>query len=106
MVKVVFIEHDGNNHEVDAYVGENLMETAISNNVPGIDADCGGNCACATCHVFIHPEWTSKVGKRGEMENSMLEFSDDLKPNSRLACQIQISEELEGLTVDLPDAQY
>ena len=106
MVKVIFIEHDGNNHEVDAYVGERLMEAAISNNVPGIDADCGGSCACATCHVFVNPEWISKVGERREMENSMLEFSDDQKANSRLACQIQISEEHEGLTVEIPEAQY
>ena len=60
MVKVVFIEHDGNPHEVDAYVGESLMEAAVSNNVPGIDADCGGSCACATCHIFVNPEWISK----------------------------------------------
>ena len=71
MVKVVFIEHDGNSHEVNAYVGESLMESAVSNNVPGIDADCGGNCACATCHVFVNPEWIAKVGERREMENSM-----------------------------------
>ncbi len=106
MVKVIFIEHDGKNHEVGAYVGESLMEAAVSNNVPGIDADCGGSCACATCHVFVNPEWISKVGERREMENSMLEFSDDQKANSRLACQIQISEEHEGLTVEIPEAQY
>ena len=106
MVKVIFIEHDGNNHEVDAYVGESLMEAAVSNNVPGIDAACGGSCACATCHIFVNPEWISKVGERREMENSMLEFSDDQKANSRLACQIQISEEHEGLTVEIPEAQY
>ena len=106
MVKVIFIEHDGNSHEVSAYVGESLMEAAVSNNVPGIDADCGGNCACATCHVFVNPEWIAKVGERREMENSMLEFSEDQKPNSRLACQIQISEEHEGLTVEIPEAQY
>ena len=106
MVKVVFIENDGNTHEVNAYVGESLMEAAVSNNVPGIDADCGGSCACATCHVFVTGEWISKVGERREMENSMLEFSEDQKPNSRLACQIQISEEHEGLTVEIPESQY
>ena len=106
MVKVIFIEHDGNTHVVDAYEGESLMEAAVSNNVPGIDADCDGSCACATCHIFVNPEWISKVGERREMENSMLEFSDDQKANSRLACQIQISEEHEGLTVEIPEAQY
>ena len=106
MVKVVFIEHDGSNHEVSAYVGESLMEAAVSNNVPGIDADCGGNCACATCHVFVNPEWIANVGERREMENSMLEFSENQKPNSRLACQIQVSEEHEGLTVEIPESQY
>ena len=106
MIKVVFIEHDGNSHEVKAYTGESLMEAAVSNNVPVIDADCGGSCACATCHVFVNPEWISKVGERRELENSMLEFSDDQKANSRLACQIQISEEHEGLTVEIPEAQY
>ena len=68
MVKVVFIEHDGNTHEVNAYVGESLMEAAVSNNVPGIDADCGGNCACATCHVFVNPEWIANVGPVLEKE--------------------------------------
>ena len=106
MIKVVFIEHDGNSHEVNAYAGESLMEAAVSNNVPGIDADCGGNCACATCHVFVDPEWISKVGERREMENSMLEFSENLKPTSRLSCQIEVSEELNGLVVELPEAQY
>ena len=106
MVKVVFSEHDGNSHEVNAYTGESLMEAAVSNNVPGIDADCGGNCACATCHVFITPEWISKVGERREMENSMLEFSENQKSNSRLACQIKISEEHEGLIVKIPESQY
>ena len=76
MVKVVFIEHDGNSHEVNAYTGESLMEAAVSNNVPGIDADCGGNCACGTCQVFVNSEWISKVGEKSEMENSMLEFSE------------------------------
>ena len=100
------IRDSGNSHEVSAYVGESLMEAAVSNNVPGIDADCGGNCACATCHVFVNPEWIAKVGERREMENSMLEFSENQKPNSRLACQIQVSEEHEGLTVEIPESQY
>ena len=106
MVKVVFVEHQGNQHEVNAYKGESLMEAAVSNDVPGIDADCGGNCACGTCHVFVNADWLSKVGKRSEMENLMLEYAENLKSNSRLSCQIEISEELEGLTVELPKEQY
>ena len=106
MVKVVFVEHQGNQHEVKAYKGESLMEAAVSNDVPGIDADCGGNCACGTCHVFVNADWLSKVGQRSEMENLMLEYAENLKSNSRLSCQIEISEELEGLTVELPKEQY
>ena len=106
MVKVVFVEHQGNQHEVNACKGESLMEAAVSNDVPGIDADCGGNCACGTCHVFVNADWLSKVGQRSEMENLMLEYAENLKSNSRLSCQIEISEELEGLTVELPKEQY
>ena len=106
MVKVVFVEHQGNQHEANAYKGESLMEAAVSNDVPGIDADCGGNCACGTCHVFVNADWLSKVGQRSEMENLMLEYAENLKSNSRLSCQIEISEELEGLTVELPKEQY
>ena len=106
MTKVIFIDHEGNNHQVNATLGESLMEAAISNNVPSIDADCGGLCACGTCHVFIEPNWLSKVGERSEMEDSMLEYTENVKSNSRLSCQIKISEELEGLTVKLTEEQY
>ena len=106
MAKIKYIEFNGTEHEADVANGLSVMEGAIQNKIPGIDADCGGSCACATCHIFVNPEWISKVGERREMENSMLEFSDDQKANSRLACQIQISEEHEGLTVEIPEAQY
>ena len=106
MVKIVFIENNGKSHEVKALVGESLMEVATSKGIPGIDADCGGNCACGTCQVFVNSEWISKVGEKSEMENSMLEFSENVKLNSRLSCQIEISEEHEGLTVELPKAQF
>jgi ferredoxin, 2Fe-2S len=106
MTKVIFIDHDGNNYQINANQGDSLMEAAISNNVPGIDADCGGLCACGTCHVFVELNWLSKVGERSEMEDSMLEYTENVKSNSRLSCQITISEELEGLTIKLPEEQF
>ena len=106
MTKVIFIDHNGNNYQINANQGDSLMEAAISNNVPGIDADCGGLCACGTCHVFVELNWLSKVGERSEMEDSMLEYTENVKSNSRLSCQITISEELEGLTIKLPEEQF
>ena len=106
MTKVIFIDHNGNNYQINANQGDSLMEVAISNNVSGIDADCGGLCACGTCHVFVEPNWLSKVGQRSEMEDSMLEYTENVKSNSRLSCQIKITEELEGLTVKLPEVQF
>jgi 2Fe-2S ferredoxin len=106
MTKVIFIDHEGNNYQINANQGDSLMEAAISNNVPGIDADCGGLCACGTCHVFVELNWLSKVGERSEMEDSMLEYTENVKSNSRLSCQITISEELEGLTIKLPEEQF
>ena len=105
MVKVVFIEHDGNNHEVDAYVGENLMETAISNNVPGIDADCGGSCACATCHVYVNEKWFGKLAKKESAEEDMLDMAYEPKKFSRLSCQITVEDKLNGLVVKMPSKQ-
>ena len=101
MVKVIFIEHDGNNHEVDAYVGESLMEAAVSNNVPGIDADCGGSCACATCHVYIGEEWLKKLNPRDDDEESMLDQAFYVLSNSRLGCQMEYTEELDGMELTL-----
>lgn len=105
MVSVTFIEHNGTQHEVNAPDGWSLMEAAVKNGVPGIDGDCGGVCACATCHVFIDPIWLDRLGEREAGESDMLELSSDMKPNSRLACQIALNDSLDGLTVRMPSNQ-
>ncbi len=106
MPKITYIEHNGKAHEVDAAVGQSVMEAAIKHAVPGIDADCGGACACATCHVYVDPAWQAKTGEAGVMEQSMLDFANDLEDNSRLSCQIKITEDLDGLVVRLPKSQH
>ena len=106
MPKVTFIEHNGKRHEVNAVPGLSLMLAAVDNKVPGIDADCGGQCACATCHVYVDPAWEGKTGTRTTMEEDMLNFAAETKPNSRLACQIPITESLDGLVVTMPDGQH
>jgi 2Fe-2S ferredoxin len=106
MPKVTFYEHDGTRHDVDATSGLSLMRAAVDHNVPGIDADCGGACACATCHVYVEPEWLERSGTRTEMEESMLSFAAVTQDNSRLACQIELSDALDGLTVRLPAGQH
>lgn len=106
MVKVLFIEHNGAEHAVDAAEGESLMQAAVNNSVPGIDADCGGSCACATCHVYVEDRWLGKLPPMQVMEESMLSMSTDRCDNSRLSCQIKLSEELDGLTVTTPEFQY
>ena len=82
------------------------MQGAIENNVPGIDADCGGECACATCHVYVEPEWQAKVGPQNDLERSMLGFAAAAEPNSRLSCQIKMTADLDGLVVRMPDGQH
>ena len=106
MAKVTYIEFNGAAHTVDVKVGNSVMEGAVKNNVPGIDADCGGACACATCHVYIEPEWQEAVGDRSDMEESMLDFAENVKPNSRLSCQIKVTETLDGLVVKMPESQH
>tara|TARA_B100000161_G_scaffold265350_1_gene241154 strand:- start:2854 stop:3174 length:321 start_codon:yes stop_codon:yes gene_type:complete len=106
MVKVTFIEFDKTEHSVDAEEGVSLMEVAIQNGVPGIDADCGGACACATCHVYVDQNWVEKTGTAEQMEQDMLDFAFDVTDQSRLSCQIKISNELEGLIVNLPEKQF
>ena len=106
MAKITFITHDGARHEVEAQNGMSVMEAAIKNMVPGIDADCGGACACATCHVFVEPEWREKTGERSEMEEDMLDFAYDVQESSRLSCQIKVRDELDGLTVKVPEKQF
>ncbi|WP_429910661.1 2Fe-2S iron-sulfur cluster-binding protein [Glycocaulis sp.] len=105
MTKITFIEHDGTEHTVEAVNGLTVMETAIRNMVPGIDADCGGACACATCHVYVDTAWEDKTGERSSMEQSMLDFASDVEATSRLSCQIKVSDELDGLVVRLPEQQ-
>ena len=105
MPKITFIEHDGASHEIDAETNITLMEVAVKNLVPGIDADCGGACACATCHVYVDPAWVEKTGNADEMELSMLDFAEEVKDNSRLSCQIKITDNLDGLVVRLPEDQ-
>lgn len=106
MVKIIYKDHDGGVREIEAKTGETVMETAVKNAVPGIDADCGGACACATCHVYVDPAFMDKVGEREDMEQSMLDFAENVQENSRLSCQITVSEALDGLVVTTPESQH
>ena len=106
MVTVTYIQHSGETHVVEVKPGLSVMEGAVRNNVPGIDADCGGACACATCHVYVDPDWLEKTGKAAAMEESMLDFAEGVEPNSRLSCQIRVTPDLDGLVVRLPQSQH
>jgi len=106
MAKITFIQHNGTEQTVDGLPGMSVMETAVKNQVAGIDADCGGACACATCHVYIEPDWVEKVGARNPMEEDMLDFAFDVRDNSRLSCQIKVSDALDGLRVKVPEKQF
>ena len=106
MVQITYVEHDGTEHVVDSQTGVSLMQAAIDNLVPGIDADCGGECSCATCHVMVNEDWLEKVGPPGEMEESMLDLNPERQENSRLSCQVEVSEELDGLRVTMPEFQF
>ena len=105
MAKITYIEHNGNEHTLDVDNGLTVMEGAVRNMVPGIDADCGGACACATCHVYVDANWTAKTGPREAMEDSMLDFAEGVEANSRLSCQIKVTDELDGLIVRIPEHQ-
>jgi 2Fe-2S ferredoxin len=105
MPKIIFIEHDGKTHTVEAANGTTVMENAIKNGVPGIVAECGGACSCATCHVHIAEQWMDKVGQPSPMEEDMLDFAFDVRPTSRLSCQIKMTDELDGLVVYTPERQ-
>ena len=105
MAKITFIEHDGTSHEIEAS-GGSVMNAALDNLVPSIDADCGGECSCATCHVMIDQQWMSVVGQPGETEESMLDLNPERQENSRLSCQIPVTEEIDGLVVNLPEFQF
>lgn len=102
---VTFVEHDGTSHDADLVEGESLMEIATSSAVPGIDADCGGEAACGTCHILVDSEWISTTGRRTDVENQMIEMSPECEPNSRLACQIIATASMDGLKVRLPEFQ-
>ena len=105
MPKIKYIEHNGKSHVIDVPNGLSVMEGAIQNNVPGIDADCGGSMACATCHVYVKEEWFNKINKKSEGEDDMLDQA--YKPNkySRLSCQISVTDDIDGLIVNLPEKQ-
>lgn len=105
MPRITLIAHDGQDHTIDAEVGKSLMQNAVDNGVPGIDGDCGGTCACGTCHCFVGDEWRDGTGVADEMEESMLGMRPDRTENSRLSCQIEITEHLDGLVVRLPEFQ-
>ncbi len=106
MPRVTFIEFDGTTHHVETTVGTSLMRAAVDSNVPGIDGDCGGQCACATCHVFVEGIWAERTGARTPVEQDMLNFTAELRDSSRLACQIRITDELEGMVVSMPNGQH
>lgn len=105
MAKVTYIQADGDSKEVDVTVGKSVKDGAVNNLIPGILAECGGACACATCHVYIDDAWTEKVGPAGDVEKDMLDFAVDPKDNSRLSCQVDITEDLDGLVVHVPAEQ-
>ncbi len=105
MTKLTFVSFDGVRYDVDAEDGTSVMENAVRNGIPGIEAECGGACACATCHVYVDDEWTEKVGDPDVMEEDMLDFAFDMKPSSRLSCQIKVSAELDGLVLHVPERQ-
>ncbi len=105
MPKITYINSGGTPRTVEAELGSTVMETAIRNNIPGIEAECGGACACATCHVYVDEAWREKVGGPSPMEEDMLDFGYDVRPSSRLSCQIKVTDNLDGLLVRTPDKQ-
>ena len=106
MPKITYVDSSGTDRTVEGKNGMTVMETAIKHNVPGIDADCGGACACATCHVYVDPAFGDKVGKPSAMEQSMLDFAENVRETSRLSCQIKIRDDLDGLKVTTPESQH
>ena len=105
MAKITYIEHNGKSHTIDVSNGLSVMEGAIQNNIPGIDADCGGGMACATCHVYVKEDWFNKIPKKEDGEEDMLDMAFEPKTNSRLSCQIVVSDEIDGLEVIIPSKQ-
>ena len=105
MPKITYIESNDTARTIDAETGSTVMEAAIRNNIPMIEAECGGACACATCHVYVDEAWRAKTGEPTPMEEDMLDFGYDVRPNSRLSCQIKVTDELDGLIVHTPEKQ-
>ena len=105
MPKIIYITHDNQTHTVEVQNGLTVMEGAVQNDIPGIDADCGGGMACATCHVYVNDDWFDKIPAKEDGEEDMLDMAFEPKKNSRLSCQITITDELDGLTVNIPSKQ-
>ena len=105
MAKITYIEHNGKSHTVEVKKGLSVMEGAVQNNIPGIDADCGGGMACATCHVYVKDEWFNKLPKKEDGEEDMIDMAYEPKKLSRLSCQIIVTNDLDGLIVQLPEKQ-
>lgn len=105
MPTITYITHSGETHAVDGEVGATVMETAVRAMVPGIEAECGGACACATCHVYVEPDWRPTAGSPSPMEEDMLDFAYDVREGSRLSCQIKITAAMDGFTVRVPERQ-
>ena len=105
MAKITYIENSGKSHTIDVENGLTVMEGAVQNDIPGIDADCGGSMACATCHVYVKEDWLNKLSKKEDGEEDMLDMAFEPKTNSRLSCQIIVSDEIDGLEVDIPSKQ-
>ncbi len=106
MPKITFVQPDGTSQVIEAQTGATVMESAKLHEVPGIEAECGGACACATCHVYVDPAWREKTGTPSEMEEDMLDFAFDVREESRLSCQIKVTDALDGLVVRVPAKQY
>lgn len=106
MARITYVEFDGTRHSVEVRNGLSVMEGAVFNSIPGIEGDCGGLCACATCHVYLPEEWAERVPPKQDMEERMLDFAFDVNERSRLSCQIEVSDEIDGLEVHMPECQY
>ena len=102
MPKITYIEHSGKSHTIEVADGQSLMEGAVQNNIPGIDAECGGSCACATCHVYVDEKWFNKLPNKENAEIDMLDMAFEPNKFSRLGCQITVTEELNGMVVKMP----
>ena len=105
MPKITYVQVDGDESVLDVAAGLSVMQGAINNNIQGVIAECGGACSCATCHVYVEAAWVDRLETKGEVEESMLDAVCDLRPNSRLSCQIKVTEELDGLVVRMPAKQ-